>query len=568
MNGKSFFRATLVAILLIVLFVSTGAIPARAGAPYPPDLISPADNETVSSNPPTLCAHATDPDGDPVSIRFESWGGGEANHNSNFIPVDGGGNACWTDSAPWSPGGHTWQARSQAQDGEAASVTRGVNIPNPPPQAPTCTINSLTSNPPPPQAVGTQVTISASASCTNGVASLKFSAAGQDLGTTQGASGSVTWNTSGLAAQDYSYSVSAADNVGGYIKSASDSYQLTSGTPPTPVPAWGPAISVVNFNPSGGAQVGVSVGIHVKVESSNPGAIRIYVPCGGIAPFESTVPEYNATWTTGSCGAGNQNVQVCARHVNDPNWAFATCVNRSYTLTSPPATAPTANFWADATSILQGQCTSLHWTTTNATTVTIDEGAVAASGDQQVCPNITKHYSLKAIGPGGEATRSLSIVVSALPTRTLVPPTQPPAPIPNTPTPRPQSPGGGGSNPPTPTTVGAQPTPVPSSPIPTQPGPGNTEPESWCTARVEAVDEGGGNFFDQGYFLYVWLPDPPSKDSYYVTFRGLIRTTRIGAEVNSDAGDYLRYGIHTWFAYLNWFTWRDSSRWQFHYKCP
>ncbi len=195
-------------------------------------------------------------------------------------------------------------------------------------------------------------------------------------------------------------------------------YELTASAQPTPTPTTstppkGPAITEVSFNPSGGAQVGTTVGIHIKVDSSSPGAIRIFVPCGGVAHFEHTVPEYDTTWNTDTCGAGEQTVRVCTRHKNDPNWENATCTERSYSLSSPPADAPSASFWADTGSIQQGQCTWLHWSTSNATTVDIDGSVVSASGNMKVCPTVTKHYSLKAIGPGGTATRSLSITVSA-----------------------------------------------------------------------------------------------------------------------------------------------------------
>jgi len=67
----------------------------------------------------------------------------------------------------------------------------------------------------------------------------------------------------------------------------------------------------------------------------------------------------------------------------------------------------------------------LHWVTGNASSVDIDGTIVNLSGEMQVCPSITKYYSLKAVGPGGEATRSLAIQVYAGPIATSVPnPTQ------------------------------------------------------------------------------------------------------------------------------------------------
>lgn len=207
---------------------------------------------------------------------------------------------------------------------------------------------------------------------------------------------------------------------------AEASYELTSAPQPTSPPqptavSYGPSISQVNFNPSGGTQVGNNVGIHIKVDSSNPGAISITPSCGNTAHAEHTVPEFDTTWYTSGCGAGTRSVKVCARHVNDPDWAYATCTERSYTLTAPPAPipAPSASFWSDAGSIMQGQCTWLRWETSGADKVDIDGTVVQKSGSMKVCPAITKRYSLKAVSQGGEATRSLTIDVSVVPSTSV-----------------------------------------------------------------------------------------------------------------------------------------------------
>jgi hypothetical protein len=51
--------------------------------------------------------------------------------------------------------------------------------------------------------------------------------------------------------------------------------------------------------------------------------------------------------------------------------------------------------------------------------VDIDGTIVALSGDRKICPTITKHYALKAVGPGGTATRNVSITVASVaPTQT------------------------------------------------------------------------------------------------------------------------------------------------------
>jgi surface antigen len=308
------------------------------------------------------------------------------------------------------------------------SPGRRVKIPEPSQPEATCTIDALSVNPVAPQPVGTVVSVYASATCTNGVSELRFSVDGNYLGSIYGSSGTINWNTAGESAMNHTITVLAYDSVAGQKKSRSHPYDLTSPQAPTPVPPPpGPNISRFDFSPTGGAQVGQNIAIYIKIDSTNPGGTRIYVPCGQVSPFEHTAVEYTAGWSTNGCDAGSQTVRVCARHVNDPNWQNPTCQSKSYTLSSPPPAEqprPKAQFWADTATIIQGQCTWLHWTTSNANRVEIDNSAVALVGDKKVCPPRTKHYSLKATGPGGEATRSLSIVVVVVePTATT--PTQP-----------------------------------------------------------------------------------------------------------------------------------------------
>lgn len=181
-----------------------------------------------------------------------------------------------------------------------------------------------------------------------------------------------------------------------------------------PEPSKGPAISQFNFNPSGGAIVGDSVNIHIKVDSNNPGATTLTADCGGLSKNETSEVEFDSNWNTNGCPAQAVNILVCSRAVDDPNWTNATCSTRSYTLSSPPVSVPvpTAQLWVDNNQVSKGQCTYLHWQTSNADKVDIDGNAVQNSGDQQVCPIVTKKYTLTATNQSGSANRNLTIIVS------------------------------------------------------------------------------------------------------------------------------------------------------------
>ena len=94
----------------------------------------------------------------------------------------------------------------------------------------------------------------------------------------------------------------------------------------------------------------------------------------------------------------------------------------------PPAPAPnrpTVSLQANPTSVNKGDSTTLTWTSTDATQLTIapDVGAVTAQGSTKVTPSDSTTYTITASGPGGSADSSARVTVSAPPP----PPQQQPA---------------------------------------------------------------------------------------------------------------------------------------------
>lgn len=92
----------------------------------------------------------------------------------------------------------------------------------------------------------------------------------------------------------------------------------------------------------------------------------------------------------------------------------------------PPAAAPTATLSASPTTIERGQSSTLSWTTTGSTGVSIDQGIgdVSTSGSRSVSPSSSTTYTLTAKGPGGSTQATARITVSAPP-----PPPPPPPPV-------------------------------------------------------------------------------------------------------------------------------------------
>src|SRR5467141_3345639 len=106
------------------------------------------------------------------------------------------------------------------------------------------------------------------------------------------------------------------------------------------------------------------------------------------------------------------------------------CKKKPVATTPPPAPAPapapaqpTVTLSADPTSINKGDSSTLSWTSTNATQLTIapEVGTVTAEGSTKVTPSDSITYTITASGPGGSATATARVTVS-----TPAPPVEPP----------------------------------------------------------------------------------------------------------------------------------------------
>ena len=93
----------------------------------------------------------------------------------------------------------------------------------------------------------------------------------------------------------------------------------------------------------------------------------------------------------------------------------------------PPA-KPTVTLSAEPSSIERGKSATLKWSSTNATSASINQGigAVRTSGSREVFPTQTTTYTVTVKGQGGEASDSATVTV-----RTPPPPPPPPPPKPD-----------------------------------------------------------------------------------------------------------------------------------------
>lgn len=88
----------------------------------------------------------------------------------------------------------------------------------------------------------------------------------------------------------------------------------------------------------------------------------------------------------------------------------------SVKVTVKPA-LPVITFTASPTSILSGQSSTLSWTTSNASSVSINQGigTVALNGSRAVSPSVTTTYTLTATGSGGTVTATATVTVTTGP---------------------------------------------------------------------------------------------------------------------------------------------------------
>lgn len=81
------------------------------------------------------------------------------------------------------------------------------------------------------------------------------------------------------------------------------------------------------------------------------------------------------------------------------------------TFTPTPLPPVQVNFWADRTTIVRGECTTLHWDVEYATAVYLNGEGVVGHASRNVCPQSTTTFTLRVVAPGGDVYRSITITV-------------------------------------------------------------------------------------------------------------------------------------------------------------
>ena len=103
--------------------------------------------------------------------------------------------------------------------------------------------------------------------------------------------------------------------------------------------------------------------------------------------------------------------------------AKALCPPKPVPVVAPPpppppmALAPTVSLSANPPAVDAGKCTTLFWSSENASGASVDQGIgnVGKSGSRQVCPAATTLYTISATGEGGSKTASTTVTVKPPP---------------------------------------------------------------------------------------------------------------------------------------------------------
>jgi len=84
---------------------------------------------------------------------------------------------------------------------------------------------------------------------------------------------------------------------------------------------------------------------------------------------------------------------------------------------APPPPQPTVTLQANPPNVQRGQTTTLRWSSTNATSLTLAPGVgnVSPEGNTNVTPTDSATYTITAMGPGGSATATTRVTVTVPP---------------------------------------------------------------------------------------------------------------------------------------------------------
>lgn len=178
------------------------------------------------------------------------------------------------------------------------------------------------------------------------------------------------------------------------------------GTSPSLLPGGGGSgsVGVTITQPTGSVTVAVGSSVSFRATSGLSTAVFYW-------NFGNGSSAGGANVSHAFTAAGTYLVKVTASDPDPEMWLTPSSATVSVTVVAPPS----LSFTASATTIPIGGGATLNWSSSNASSVTLNGGGVGSSGSRVVSPGGTTAYTMVATGPGGTVTRSITVTVVPAP---------------------------------------------------------------------------------------------------------------------------------------------------------
>jgi len=187
---------------------------------------------------------------------------------------------------------------------------------------------------------------------------------------------------------------------------------LCSIEPPPPSPSSLTLIKTV-INDDGGTATVSDFDLFVN-NANIPSGVAVTIPSGSYTVSETNIPGYSAGSWGGDCDSSGNVSLSPGQHKT------CTITNNDIPIVIPPT--PTCSMFASPSSILQGQSSTLSWTSENILAVLINNGigTVPTSGSRVVFPTVTTTYTgtffiTVGVSPPANITCSATVTVSTIP---------------------------------------------------------------------------------------------------------------------------------------------------------
>ena len=227
--------------------------------------------------------------------------------------------------------------------------------------------------------------------------------------------GSFNSSISGWSAADSSYAsyvTWSSQDANGSV--ASGSLKLSASAATTAIYA---RSSLITVSPNVSYTLTIAINDQTTVFNGNGAFVSavVYDGLGGYLASYDLGSAQKAVWktlsTTFTTPAQAASILLAPRIIYGGGSGFGLFDNASLTSN---AVTPSATFTASPSAISAGGSSTLSWTTTNATSVSIDHGigAQALSGSIVVTPGSTTTYTLTASGAGGTRTATATVTVN------------------------------------------------------------------------------------------------------------------------------------------------------------